>query len=294
MPPPRPFLHPLFLACSALLLTACEGELIVDLTDAPVDGARRVEMTVSAIELLDSEGDVTTIDPDYTSSFDLLDYRDGATLRLLAADGELDDSFIGLRLRFDDAESYVRDDSGTSIPLELLSAGEYAAVDLTFDGTTSASLVVDLDLRFSLIDSIDELGSYQMVPVIRVVDADTAGSVSGTIATDLVNNADCRDGRDLGTGVAVYLYPGSDVTPADYYDDGTATSLVQPVGSAAVSYDSDSDTWAYAFHYVAPGDYTLAWTCAADDEHPREADELPFQASANVTVGEAEAVSADF
>lgn len=289
-----PTLRGLFLACSALFLSACEGELIVDLTDAPVDGARRVEMTVSAIELLDSDGDVTTITPDYTSSFDLLDYRDGTTLRLLSADGELDGSYIGLRLRFDDAESYVRDDSGTSVPLELLSAGDYADVDLTFDSTTSASLVVDLDLRFSLIDSIDELGSYQMVPVIRVVDADTAGSVSGTIATDLVDASDCRNGRELGAGVAVYLYPGTDVTPADYYDDGTATSLVQPVGSAAVAYDSDSDTWAYAFHHVAPGDYTLAWTCAADDEHPRTADELQFRASASVTVGEAEAVSAGF
>lgn len=58
-----------------------------------------------------------------------------ATLRLLAADGELDGSFIGLRLRFDDDESYVRDSS------------------LEFDGTTSAALAVDLDLRFSLIDS---------------------------------------------------------------------------------------------------------------------------------------------
>ncbi|MFA5940369.1 MAG: DUF4382 domain-containing protein [Sinimarinibacterium sp.] len=289
-----PYPRRLLLACSALLLTACEGELIVDLTDAPVDGARRVEMTVSSIELLGSDGDVTTIDPDYTDSFDLLDYRDGATLRLLAADGELDGGFIGLRLRFDDDASYVRDSSGTSVPLELLSAGEYADLSLDFDGTTSAALVVDLDLRFSLIDSIDELGAYQMVPVIRVVDADTAGSISGHIDTDLVADSDCRDDRDLGEGLAVYLYPGSDVTPADYYDDGTATSLVQPVGSTDVTYDSDTDSWGYAFHYVAPGDYTLAWTCAADDEHPREEDALLFQASAGVSVSEAGAVSVDF
>ena len=102
------------------------------------------------------------------------------------------------------------------------------------------------------------------------------------------------DGRDLGEGLAVYLYPGSEVTPADYYADGTATSLVQPVGSADIVYDSDTDTWGYAFHYVAPGDYTLAWTCAADDEHPREDDALQFQASAGVTVGEAESASVDF
>lgn len=132
-----------------------------------------------------------------------------------------------------------------------------------------------------------------MVPVIRVVDADTAGSISGNIDTDLVSDSDCRDGCDLGAGPAVYLYPDSEVTPADD-DDGTATSLVQPVGSADVVYDSDTDTWGYAFHYVAPGDYTLAWTCAADDEHPREDDGLLFQASASVTVGEAESASVDF
>lgn len=281
------------LAAAALLLSACEGELVVDLTDAPIDGASRVELAVSSVELLGSDGDTTTIDSEHTDSFDMLDYRDGERLRLVSADGELDGSYIGLRVRFDDDDAYVRMD-GESVPIELLSAGEYADVDLSVDDNSSTSLVVDLDLRFSLIDQVDALGVYQMVPVIRVIDADSAGSIEGTIDADEISDSDCRSGRDLGAGVAVYAYEGAGVTPSDYYDDSTVTNLAQPIGSADVAYDDDGDAWTYRFHYVAPGSYTVAWTCEADDEQPREDDGLLFRASADVSVGEAQTAVVDF
>jgi len=284
---------PRLAALAALLLSACEGELVVDLTDAPVDGASRVQLQLSAIELLASDGSVTTIEPDLTESFDMLDYRDGETLRVLGADGELDGTYIGLRLRFDDDDAYLRKD-GSSVPIELLSAGDHASVDLTLDGSASVALIVDIDLRFSLTDAVDTLGVYQMVPVIRVVDADTAGSIEGTIDADAIADSDCREGRALGEGVAVYLYPDSGVTPADYYDDGSASTLVQPVGSADVAYVSASDRWIWRFAYVAPGSYTVAWTCEADAEHPREDDALLFRASADVTVTEAQTSSVEF
>lgn len=281
------------LAAAALLLTACEGELVVDLTDAPIDGASRVQLAVSSVELLGSDGDVTTIGSEHTDSFDMLDYRDGERLRLVGADGELDGSYIGLRVRFDDEDAYLRKDD-TSVPIELLSAGEYADVDLSLNDSSSTSLIVDLDLRFSLIDQVDALGVYQMNPVIRVIDADSAGSIEGTIDADEIADTDCRSGRDLGTGVAVYLYEGAGVTPSDYYDDSTVTNLAQPVGSADVAYADDGDAWIYRFHYVAPGSYTVAWTCEADDEQPREDDGLLFRASADVSVGEAQTATADF
>lgn len=279
------------LVAAALLVSACEGELVIDLTDAPIDGASRVELAVSSVELLGSDGNATTIDSEHTDSFDMLDYRDGERLRLVSADGELDGSYIGLRVRFDDDDAYVLR-NGVSVPIELLSAGEYADVDLSLDDNDSTSLVVDLDLRFSLIDQVDALGVYQMIPVIRVIDADSAGSIEGTIEADEIADTDCRSGRDLGTGVAVYLYEGAGVTPSDYYDDSTVTNLAQPIGSADVAYDDDA--WSYRFHYVAPGSYTVAWTCEADDEQPRDDDGLLFRASADVSVGEAQTAVVDF
>ncbi|SFF62887.1 protein of unknown function [Fontimonas thermophila] len=283
----------LCLVAVTLLLCACESELSIDLTDAPIDGATRVQLAVSAVELLGSDGTVTRIDSQYTDDFDMLDYRDGERLRLVDASGELKGRHVGLRLRLDDDNAFLRKDED-STPIELLSAGEYATVDLDLDDGDARTLIVDLDLRFSLIDRRDTLGVYQMIPVIRVIDADRAGRIEGTIDANAIADADCRDGRAIGTGVAVYLYTGTGVTPGDYDADATVTPLAQPLAAADVREDAASGAWTYRFHYVQPGRYTLAWTCEADREHPQQDDDLSFRDAADVEVGEAQTVTVNF
>ncbi|PXV70378.1 uncharacterized protein DUF4382 [Sinimarinibacterium flocculans] len=285
-------LPPALLTCLPLL-GACEGHLTLDLAASPADDIARVEIALSTIELLGSDGGTTRIDPVDEAAFNLLAYTGDDTRRIADADGDVSGRFVGLRLRFDDEDAYVRTASGASVPLELLSAGEYADLELDLDDTDSVALVAAVDLRFSLIDRVADLGVWQLVPVTRVVKADGWGTIAGTVDADALGDGDCRDGRSVGRGVAVYVYPGLDVVPTDYHDSGSVVNLDQPVASAPVAQDS-SGLWRYTINYLAPGYYTVAWTCEGDAEHPREDDDLVFQARANALVAAAATTPVDF
>ena len=43
-----------------------------------------------------------------------------------------------------------------------------------------------------------------------------AGTVTGLVAATFVESVDCQAGRTAGTGVAVYAFEGTGVTPNDY------------------------------------------------------------------------------
>lgn len=293
MRPHSPLLRCLCLM-SAVLLTACESHFAVDLTVSTPDAVKTAQIAVTTIELLDSDGGVTSIDVDDSGEFDLTDYLDDNARRLLDADGELSSTYIGLRLRFNDSNAYVLDKDGVAAPIALLSSGEFADIDLELGEGQSRLYKVQLDLPFSLIDQVDALQTWQMIPVIRVVDADEAASISGTLPTDEIGDSDCREGRATGAGVAVYLFPGSDVTPADYYSGSLAANQVLPVGYAKAAYDGDTARWTYRFGAVSPGDYTVAWTCVADTDNPVQAEDLAFRASRNLSVEALATAVADF
>ncbi len=281
------------LLCPALLC-ACDGSLVVDITDAPIDDAERVVLEVPAIELLDSDGATVTVDTDNADSFDLLDYQDGNTLRLVSENFDESTHFLGIRPRFDDGDAYVRTSSGGHVPIEIIGKGDFATLAFTLESEQSTAIVIDLDLRFSLIDRVDDLGVYEMLPVVRAIDADTAGRLAGSVDTAILTDDSCRGDRSTGDGVAVYLYDGSDVTPVDYVNDGSVVASDPPIASAGVRYDGDSGTWGYRFDYVTPGDYTVALTCEADDENPLSDDDLDFWSSANATVTEAGTTTLNF
>ncbi|MDP9142177.1 MAG: hypothetical protein M3O62_15490 [Pseudomonadota bacterium] len=282
------------LPAAALLLGACESNLAVDLSVSLPSQLASAKIAVKSIELLDDDGGVTSIDVDNSDMIDLADYPPDAPLRLFDASGELSGHFIGIRLRFDDSDAYVLADDGETAPIALLSAGEYADIDVQIDEGSYALIGVQLDLPFSLIDQRDSLANYQMIPVSHAADGDSAASIEGTIAADAVTASTCRDGRAAGEGVAVYLFSGSDVTPADYYSSGSVGSQDPPVGYAGVSRDSATGEWRYLFAPLAPGDYTLAWTCAADGDSPVLDDDLEFVASQNITVEALAAATAGF
>lgn len=286
-----PFLS---LLAGSLLLTACEGELVVDLGASARDDDERLVIATPSVDLLSSDGDVVNVETDSDSSYDLLEYSDGDYRRLISEDVEEDESYIGFRVRFDDDDAYLRDGDGEHIDVNVSTQGEYSYLDIDLGDSDSVAIVIELELRFSLIDYVNSLGEYELIPVIRAVNADTAGTIEGTIDDDLVEDDDCRDGRALGSGIAVYLYEGADITPVDYVDSGTVTAANQPIGAATVIRDDDNDTWAYRFRYVTPGSYTVALTCEADDEDPTADDDLVFTDSASVSVESLGTVVADF
>lgn len=279
----------LFPAC--LLLSACESSLDVSLTDAPADEARQLLMTVNSVQLLQEDGGIVTLDADELR-FDLLEYRDGETLELVSRDGDISGDYIGIRPVIETSDLDLTLNNGGQAGVTVLAQPDFADLDFALDEGDALSLVLDLDLRFSLIDDGD--GSYSLRPVVRAADRGKAALIEGEVDAALVGDDDCREGRSVGTGVAVYAFAGDDRTPNDFYDDGSIVAAQQPLASAPVAYEADSDSYRYRLHFMPAGDYTLALTCQADSERPDADDDLLFLDTLNVSADSGETVEADF
>jgi hypothetical protein len=277
------------------LLAGCEAQLSVDLTDAPIDDAAAVVLKVDSVQLLAADGSVLNVDAsDAGAGINLLDYQDGGRLQVVSDDGQTEGDYLGIRPLFNLDGAYVLLKDGSQVPLELDSQADYADLDISLSETDATAVVLDIDLRFSLLDRRSTLGIYYLRPVLRAANADDAGSIEGTLADALINDTDCRDGRALGEGVAVYVYAGDDVTPVDYYASDQIVALNQALVSAPAKYDADSDNYVYTVYFLQPGDYTLALTCQADSETPDADDNLVFISSQSVTVSASQETTADF
>ena len=286
--------HPSLQRCIPLLaclplLGACEAKLDVDLTDGPIDGAESVVLRLAGIQLLKDDGSRVTLDVD--ADVDLLQYRNGATLRLAEGEEVPAARYVGAHLVFADSGSYVGRSDGSQVAIVPPETQEFADLDLDVGDDDEAGLLLDLELRVSLDDQVSTLGNYALVPVLRALDPEDAGEVSGKVANALVEDADCRQGRSLLRGVSVYAYEGAGVTPVDYAR--SRVTGIQPV-SAAAAYDDGDGGYRYSFAYLPEGNYTLALTCDADSERPAVIDNLDFLQRRNATVNAGETRSIDF
>jgi hypothetical protein len=258
------------------LLGGCESHLSVDLTDGPTDGAQEVVLDITHVALLTSGGDIVRLALDDPGPLDLLAFRNGETVRLVRERQIAPERFVGVALDFASSGSFVTLADGSEVAIDTPASRTFADIDLTVDDWESELLLVDLNLRFSLVDT--GTGSYDLVPMVRAVRPDISGTVIGSVATATVESVGCLDGRPAGTGVAVYAFEGSGVTPADYVGQAGL------IAADDVEFDASLGQWRYQLHFLPAGDYTLALTCQADDDDPTTDDAVAFEASADVTV----------
>jgi hypothetical protein len=258
------------------LLAGCEAHISVDLTDGPTDGVQDVVLDITHVALLTAGGDIVRLSLDDPGPVDLLAFRNGETLRLVQERPIAPERFVGVALDFAAGGSFATLDDGSEVAIDTPTSRTFADIDLTVDDWESERLLVDLNLRFSLVDT--GTGSYDLVPVVRAVRPDVAGTVTGFVSTAIVESVACLDGRPAGTGVAVYAFEGGGATPADYVgQDGL-------IAADDVEFDTALGQWRYQLHFLPAGDYTLALTCQADDDDPASDDAVAFEASADVTV----------
>ncbi|MGH8443696.1 MAG: hypothetical protein ACREVL_00455 [Solimonas sp.] len=296
MPAPIRFRLPsprLGLVPALLLLGACQAQVSVDLAASAPSGASAVTLAVPYVDLEDSGGSAHNFDASDSSVFDALDYTDGDRRELISED-DVAATYTGVRARFDVDNAYVTQSDGTQVPITLAAQPDYVDVSLDVGDNDSATLILTLELPFSLIDRTDSEGDYELQPVLRVAKSDEAADLSGTIAKSVVEASACRAGRTAGAGVAVYLYSGSGVTPTDYYRSDTVVNTNQPVAVAFVAYSATDEAYDYTIRNLAPGTYTAAWTCQADDEQPDQNDSLVFKSSDDVTISSGTASTLDF
>jgi hypothetical protein len=272
-------------AC-ALLLAACEAKVTVELTDGPVDTADAVNLEITHVALLTDDNQVVRIALDDASPIDLLLFQKGQAVRLVD-NADIDNGrYVGVALDFASGGSSVERNDGGTIDVITPASRDFAPIDLDIDETSEETLVIDLNLRFSLDEN--GAGDYVLTPVWRAVRPGEAGTIRGAIAKATVEATGCRAGRPAGAGVAVYLFEGTGVTPGDY--------IGQPglIDAARVELDATSTQYEYELHNVPAGDYTLAWTCQADDDDPSADDAVSFEDSDNVTVPAGDTVTVNF
>lgn len=269
-----------------LALAACEARVNVELGTADLDGASAVRVALEGVDLLDQNGELHTLDHGSDTVLDLRDLIDGQSLALVDSTEVEATRYTGIRLRFADSGHRIELEDGTEAALTIDSTADFADLDVDIGEDETATVLATLDLRFSL-QRDSASGTYTLTPVLRAIDADSAASLTGIVDAAAVEAASCRQGRDAGAGVAVYLFDRDAASLIDYRRDRSG-----PIASARVQ--SIGSSYSYDLANLAAGAYTLAWTCEADTDAPDADNGLSFRSSVLITLAAGEAQVIDF
>ena len=280
------------------------GTFSLDVSDAAVDDAERVLVQFTGVtvkpggsaidiplsgdsqscqDLLDGTGPTPTADGEATiRCIDLLEQQGTQSASLL--DGVVLEAgaYNWLRLAVD-AEKGTMDSiivltDGTVESLYVPS-GSQSGLKLNTGFTILAGgshdFLIDFDLRKSVNDP-KGFPDYRLKPSLRLIDLSESGDISGTVEASLLTTEGCTGDVNTGAGFAVYIYQGGDAIIGEEGSDNA------PLTSAAVGFSNDSGMWGYTVGFVAPGDYTAAFTCqAANDSPDTPNDDITFVESAD-------------
>lgn len=282
--PALPF-KSLTLAVVAASLAACggssadsDGRLTLSLTDAPVSELSKVELTVTGVSLKPASGDTLEFTFDSPQSVDLLQLQGGVTVDLLDNVTVPAGEYNWVRLSLDSDNMSVTEIDGAEKKLRVPSGAETGLKmvrGFTVAQGGASDFTIDFDVRKSVVNPEGNAGGadYLLKPVLRLIDNLQAGAVSGSVDAQLISSA-CADAA-VYSGM-VYVFSGADVAADDL------GSNAEPLVAVPVSYDSDSTLYRYSAAFLEAGDYSLSYSCDADDN---EVDEnLTFTAGGNVTV----------
>ena len=256
-------------------------------SDAPVDDAREVVLEVSAITLRRAAADDVVVETFTIPSLgvtdaesfqvDLLDYYGFAKV-LVIQDLELPvgvySAIVLSVIDGDSNNSYVLQNDGSRKILDVTSS------ELVLPGFTltsgSSTFIVEFSLAQALLfNSVSD--SYQLTASgARVQQESTAAAVKGQVDAALFDlQAPCDAKADPLLGNSVYLYSGINLVQTNLADIFTPASsnaipadAIAPYAVVRVVADNVNGGWVYSFAYLPAGDYTLAFTCAAEDDAP--------------------------
>ena len=300
----------LFILATGTLLAACggsssdnpsqpqTGDVQLSMTDAPADDLTRVQLTLNAVALKPAEGGMIRRDLDEPLVIEDLLALQGAESTVIMPTTTVPAgryNWIRLYVQSGDGNTYMIDDNGGEFPLYV--PGQQNNQDrerhvqlvsgfvVPVDGEVNFTL--DVDLRRAITKPANK-DYYLLRPAIRIVDNSTVGIIEGTVSDALINDEACTSVMEGDTleGNAVYLFTGNDAVTGDVFvdDQGNPADSDNPVTTATVTYNPDSDSYEYQIGFVPEGDYTVAFTCQALDDMPDSDDDLTFSAQRNVNV----------
>jgi hypothetical protein len=240
----------------------------LSVADAPVDGAEKVVVVFTGVELIPNSGNPVTINFDTPKTIDLLNDSGTASavlfdqpipagsygqVRLLVtADGDASNSYIVMS---DGSMHGLMVPSGAQTGLKLVSG-----FDVPSSGVVDYT--IDFDLRQAVVCPGGQSPACTLKPVERLVDNTSVGNIQGEVSNTLVPTG-CTPG--------VYLYAGTVTAPEDMNSAAPAGDTNQPIASK-VPVATSTPPYYYQFTFLTPGTYTVAFTCQAAQDNPDQAD----------------------
>lgn len=251
-------------------------------TDAPIDSAVAVVLTIVEIELRKVSGGWIRFTLPSAQSVDLLRLQGTRTAPLLINVPVDSGDYNEIRLVLDGARMANHIDLGPGGVHDLfVPSGSSSGLKIKGDFTVSArgitDLIADFDLRQSI--RVNGGGRYRMQPVVRLVEADSVGHIRGTVSASLLTAPGCSD-ANADTFNAVYVFAGHNVSPDDIHNN----SNPKPLTTSRIAWDADESAYLYEVAFLPPGDYTVTMTCNANLENLDADDNLHFFGTMNTTV----------
>ena len=271
--------HGLLLALTALL-SSCggggsnsqQGTVSVALTDAPVDAAEEVWLTVTGVAFK-PEGSGPEVVQDFEPRLiNLLQYQRGDVAVLLDNVPFEAGRYQWLRLMIE-SEPGVRDSyvmvNGEECELRVPSGAESGLKmnrGFTIPADGSLALTIDFDLRQSLHAPPGQASGtggactqgYLLRPTLRLVDDADVGAVAGTVSFE-------SGVVPEGCLPKIYLFADS-VVPDDVEESTAADPDVDPIAVVSVEIPLGETEGTYHAAFIPAGDYTAAFTCSDDTD----------------------------
>ena len=284
------------LISTATLLVACNsgssdsafentGTLSLNLSDAPIDEARHVYVSLEGVSLNYEDSGWVDYDFGEVQKIDLLSLQSGNTLPLLdSLQAFPGDYQVRLNIFSNNDitpdNSIVLEEDGVEYEMTIPS-GEQTGLKLTSPITVQANRASDYTIDFDVRKSVVKRGqghNYALRPTLRLINNSASGEISGQISDTSLLNTNCSD-EDPLTYNTIYVFEGTDTLPDDIGSTGE-----QAITTAPVIFDEQSGIYSYTASLLPLGNYTVALTCNSDLEEIEADDELDFKDIQNVTV----------
>lgn len=279
-------------------------------SDAPVSGLKEVNVVFDSITLKSNDDEYRfetreANDETRPEMVNLLDYTGDDIFSLLDDEAVPAGEYSWLRADVINGDSnnltmtsHVVYEDGSLAPLVVKRKGNDGVGEIQLDGFTlnqaGNEFVMEFDLKKSLVDPQNNEEIFLKPRGVRLENVAESEDIEGTVSDALIANCE-TDNIDLAAtdgsfGHAVYLYNSDVEMPLDNYEvtEGE-TPADAPLATANVVFDNDDNQYEFELAFIRPGDYQLAYTCAAhidDAELQDEAFTLYQVKPVTVTTGE--------
>ena len=293
------------MSCLAAILSACgdggvtdnvngrdgmdHTRLTLKVTDAPLDLVTEVWIQFTAVDLKPLDADSLHFELASPQNINLLSLTGAKSEILLQNVSIPSGDYEWIRLAVNASrdgiqDSYVRLLDGSEPELDIPSgstSGLQVGNGFTADAAIPLQLTIDFDLRKSI--AVTGSGDYIFRPTLQLIDDSIAGTLGGTIDTDLLTDDSCSD-DDPTTGNAVYVFSGNNITP-----DDIDNILPEPYTTTTIQYNDGTGEYEYEVGFLPEGKYTVAFTCESDNDELNSNDPITFiSISRNVNVTHSE------